>query len=693
MSPKPPVKFDKKVIVIVQARMNSSRLPKKVLADLNGEPLIGYMLNRLVASKHANEIWVACTDTNADDPLARYLAIKGFNCYRGSEDDVLQRYFDLATQQKADVIVRVTGDCPFADPFLIDSGIEEFLDGEFDYLSNTLNRVFPDGLDFEVFSIEALTEACVNANAPFHREHVTPYIHGLRSEDIPVGDFKKKSFEIDEDWSHIRLTVDYEEDLSVAQKLASLVHPSSGWRKIVSALTKDLDLMRENAAFIEVGDNKRYRADMKLLKPSFGISTEALERVSKIIPGASQTFSKSAAQWVVGASPLFLERGIGAEVYDIDGNRHIDYVLGLLPIILGYSDPDVNEAIRKQLQNGISFSLPTLLEEELAEIIIREIPCAEMTRFAKTGSDVTAAAIRLARAFTSRDEIVSIGYHGWHDWYIGTTTRNLGVPRSVQKLSHSFSINDEQKISDFFKVNGDKIAAIILEPDGATPTSRDFLTTVRKIADSYGALLIFDEVVTGFRMSTGGAQKVHGVIPDLACFGKAMGNGMPISAIAGRKDIMILMQEVFVSGTFGGEALSLAAAIATTKKLISKNIPAKLWAHGDKLVELSNAIFSRAGIDHCFKFGGNGWFPRLSVASDVVNKNLLNSLFRQEAVKHNLLMASSFNLCLAHTDNQILKATEHRLGLMAERLAFYLDSNDPGKYLEGRMIQPTFSVR
>lgn len=684
---------EKKVVAIIQARTGSSRLPNKVLANIGDTHMICMMLNRVQQASLIDELWVATSELPEDDVLETVLLEHGYNCYRGSEKDVLKRYSDLALIRNADIVVRLTGDCPLIDPKLIDYAIENFLNFEVDYLSNTLVRRFPDGQDVEVFSFKALEEANNNAENASDREHVTPYIHGQRSDLSVSGSFKKHSIEIEEDWSHIRLTVDYPEDLEFIRELNSLIEPHYGWRQIVAVLSKHNHLNKINAEFVEQGDNKRYRAEMKFGAPSFDKSNIAFEKACKIIPGASQTFSKSASQWVQGATPLFLDSGKGALVYDIDGNSYIDYVLGLLPVSLGYCDTEVNEAIREQLLKGITFSLPTLLEEELASLFVRDIPCSEMVRFAKTGSDATSAAIRLARAFTGRDHVVAIGYHGWHDWYVGSTTRNLGVPKEVRKLTHSLPFNDGDLLEEFCKKNGNQLAAIILEPDGATPTATGYLEKVKEIAEKYGAVLIFDEVVTGFRVAQGGAQEFYGVVPDLACFGKSMANGMPISAITGRADIMKLMLDVFVSGTFGGEALSLVAAIATIEKLKKHEVPRKLRNLGNDLIKSSNETFKQAGLEQVLHFQGNDWFPRLKLKDHLENEILVNSLIRQEMVRENLLLAASFNMCFAHCEQSIISQTKSRLVRVAEALFDHLNAPDPSSRLLGEQIQATFSVR
>ena len=245
-----------------------------------------------------------------------------------------------------------------------------------------------------------------------------------------------------------------------------------------------------------------------------------LRRAEALIPGASQTFSKGPNQFVRGASPLFLERGEGARVWDVDGNEYLDFTMALCAVSLGYADPDVNAAVARQLERGVLFTLAHPLEAEVAEQLCRLIPCAEMVRFGKNGSDVTSGAVRLARAFTGRDVIAACGYHGWQDWAIGPTTRNMGVPKAVRELTCTFTYNRIETLERIFDEHPGRVAAVIMEPVGIEPPRSGFLESVRELSSRRGALLIFDEIVTGFRLALGGAQEHFGVVPDLACFGK-----------------------------------------------------------------------------------------------------------------------------------------------------------------------------
>lgn len=424
-------------------------------------------------------------------------------------------------------------------------------------------------------------------------------------------------------------------------------------------------------------------------------NTEKLyARALEVIPTASQTFSKSAQSYVKGASPLFAKRGEGARIWDVDDNEYIDYVLGLLPVILGYRDPDVDRAITEQLERGITFSLATELETELAERLVRHIPCAEMVRFGKNGSDATSAAVRIARAATGRDLIAVCGYHGWQDWYIGSTARNLGVPEAVRALTFTFPYNDLAALERLLSENPDKFAAIVMEPVSLTEPKEGFLEGVRDIASAHGSVLVFDEIITGFRMGMGGAQAELGVVPDLAVFGKAMANGMPISAITGPADLMAYFEDIFVSGTFGGEALSLAAAIATIDKLEAEDIPAQLRDFGAKLRARVATVFAEADLRENYLSVGSDWWPGFVANPEGnVDPNLLTSLLRQELIANNVLMGATFNLCSPHLGPGILEDTVTAFERATERVSAALKLSDPWTALRGEPIRPVFAVR
>jgi glutamate-1-semialdehyde 2,1-aminomutase len=426
---------------------------------------------------------------------------------------------------------------------------------------------------------------------------------------------------------------------------------------------------------------------------TFGKSQEMLARAEKVIPLGSQTFSKSRTQYPYGVSPYFISRGQGARVWDVDGNEYTDYINALASVTLGYCDPDVTSAVEAQLHKGTIFTLSTELEIEVAERIVRMVPCAEKVRFGKNGSDATAGAVRLARAFTGRDHIAVCGYHGWQDWYIGSTARNLGVPEAVRDLTHSWKYNDAGSLAALFAAHPGGIAAVIMEPMNVAYPLPGFLEEVQALCRKHGSLLVFDETITGFRYAPGGAQEMLGITPDLACFGKGLANGYPLSAVAGRADVMKLMEEVFFSFTFGGETLSLAASAAALDKLVTRDVPGHLLTLGEELVAGLQGLVERHGTQQLMTVAGHPSWSFL-ILNDVPGCSSFSSktLFMQEMFQRGILAYGTHNLTYAHTREDI-----------ARLLAVY-DEVFPllrAGALEGRMhellrcepLQPLFRIR
>lgn len=412
------------------------------------------------------------------------------------------------------------------------------------------------------------------------------------------------------------------------------------------------------------------------------------ERALKVIPAGTQTFSKGPGQYVNGVGPKYLRSGVGGHVWDVDGNEYIDYGMALGPIILGYAYPSVNQAIVDQLRSGITFTLMHPLEVELAELLTNIIPCAEMVRFGKNGSDATAGAVRLARAYTKRDRIACCGYHGWQDWYIGSTSRNRGVPESVSGLTFTFQYNDLDSLKAVFDRYPGEVAAVILEPTNFLEPKNGFLEEVRDLSHRQGALLIFDEIITGFRMALGGAQEYFRVTPDLAAYGKAMGNGMPISALVGRADVMRLFEEVFFSTTFGGEALSIAASLATIREMQGKPVLAHIWRLGQSLREGYNQAAADAGLQDVTKCIGYPCWPEwLFVGPDGQPWLEAQTLFLQEIIKRGILTRPGMFVCYGHSDDDIRST----LSVFREALEILREAIRKGRVaesLEGDVVQP-----
>ena len=424
--------------------------------------------------------------------------------------------------------------------------------------------------------------------------------------------------------------------------------------------------------------------------PTIDQSNALFERAVNLIPGVTQTLAKGPGQFVRGVAPKYLRAGRGARVVDVDGNTYLDFSMAVGPLSLGYAEPAVDDAIRAQLADGITFSLMHPLEVEVAEQLRALVPGAERIRFGKNGCDVTTAAVRLARAFTGRNKVLCCGYHGWHDWYIGVTDRNRGVPEAVQALSHTFAYNDLASVEDGLD---DDTACVILEPVTFEPPREDFLARLKQLCAARGVLLIFDEMWTGFRLALGGAQQRFGVTADLACFSKAVANGMPLSVLTGRADVMKLCErDVFFYSTFGGEALSLAAAAATLRELERRDVPGYLDALGSRLRERYDALADEVGASftRCVGYGCRTLVtftpPPGAPAADAL---VMKSFVQQELLKHGVLWNGFHNLSAAHTDGDV----DHVLGAYREvlpRLAAAVKAGTLPALLRGEPVEAVF---
>ena len=422
-------------------------------------------------------------------------------------------------------------------------------------------------------------------------------------------------------------------------------------------------------------------------------SEDLLERALKRVPLGSQTFSKSKTQLPFGISPYFAERGDGAYLYDVDGNEYIDFMNSLLSVTLGYNDKDVVNAVKSQLDKGTIFSLATELEVQVAEKICEMVPCADMVRFGKNGSDATAGAIRVARAYTKKEHVLVCGYHGWQDWYIGSTARNFGVPKSTQELTHTFLYNDIGSLEKLLKEYEGNVAAVILEPVNVFPPEDNFLQKVKELTHQYNAVLVFDETITGFRYSNGGAQELFGVTPDLATFGKGLANGYPISAIAGKRDIMMLMEEIFFSFTFGGETLSLAASLATLNKLQNESVLEKIEETGAYLMGELSAKIKSYDLEHIFSVAG---YPVWSfiIANDTEYATMweIKTLMQQEMLEKGMFMIGTHNMSYAHTKEHIDKLMEVYDSFF-QKMKKAENDKDLKQFLKSDPLVPLFKVR
>jgi glutamate-1-semialdehyde aminotransferase len=422
-------------------------------------------------------------------------------------------------------------------------------------------------------------------------------------------------------------------------------------------------------------------------------SESLLEESLKIIPLGSQTFSKSLTSIPFGVSPFFVKSAKGCRFTDVDGNEFIDFVSALCAVTLGYCDSEVDSAVIQQLGNGVTFSLSHPLEIQVAKQLVELIPSAEMVRFAKNGSDVTSAAIRVARHVTQRDHVAVCGYHGWHDWYVGSTSRSGGIPNCIKHLTHTFKYNNIASLEKILEDYKDQIAAVIIEPMNIEYPNDNFLQRVRDLTEAHNCLLIFDETITGFRFNLGGAQKLFGVTPDLSTFGKGIANGYPLSALVGKKKYMQTIEEIFFSGTFGGETLSLAAANAVINKLKNENILGTMESVGLRLISEVNRLILEKELSKVVEIKGHPTWSFL-IFKDVngYSSFQIKTYFLQEIFKKNIYTLGTHNINFAHKNSDIDILIEAYDQIFSE-LINLINNGNLIDSLECECISPLFKVR
>ena len=412
------------------------------------------------------------------------------------------------------------------------------------------------------------------------------------------------------------------------------------------------------------------------------LASQALwERALRVIPAGTQTLSKAPSQFVDGVSPKFLRRGRGCHVWDVDGNEYIDYPMALGPILLGYDYPAVSAAVVAQVHEGTTFTLMHPLEVEVAELLVELVPCAERVRFAKNGADATGGAIRAARAISGREHVVASGYH---DWYIASTERRAGIPQANRGLIHTVPFDDLPALEEALKAW--PVAAVIMEIPGREP-SRSYLRAALELAHRHGALLILDEIVTGFRYALGGAQELFDFVPDMACLGKGMANGYPLAAVVGREQPMRAFEEVFFSMTYAGETVSLAAAKATLGVLRTEPVIEHIWARGRELREGIERL--AAEVSFAVELAGNP--PRSALAFGVAESGggdeessaLLRGLFLQECHRRGVLFGGPMFPTYSHSQRDIARTLDVVRAAFA-RMEDAYRGGDIGSHLEGQ---------
>ncbi len=634
-----------KIAAIVQARMGSSRLPGKVMKSIQDMPMIEILIKRLSKSKLVHQIIVATSTNDENTPLVNHLESMNIKCEIGSEENVLSRYYNAAKKNQIDIIVRITGDCPLVDANIVDRCIKEFIDKDVSYISNVSPCTFPDGLDVEVFSFESLEDAYLNNTLSTEKEHVTPYI--INSEN-----YKKSNIKHSKDLSKSRWTVDEMLDFEVIKEVFNYFSPNIyfSWEEVVKLETENPDMFSKN-----VNLNRNDGVNM-------GKGQKLWKRAKNIIPGGNMLLSKRSEMFLPDKWPSYFSKSKGCEVWDLDDNKFTDMtIMGVGTNTLGYGHPEVDEAVLKNINNGNMSTLNCPEEVQLAEKLIDMHSWAEMVRFARSGGEANAIAIRIARAASGKDNVAVCGYHGWHDWYLSANLSgddNLeshllpglmpnGVPKNLQGTVFPFLYNDFESLKSI--VDSNDIGVIKMEVTRNTGPEDNFLKKVRDLADSKNIVLIFDECTSGFRETFGGIHMKFDVEPDMAMFGKTMGNGYGITAVVGKKEIMESAQASFISSTFWTERIGPTAALKTLE--VMENIQSwKIITDIGKSIreKLKDLAFAN---DLDITFSGIPALTTFSFNSD--NDLEYKTFITQEMLKKNFLATNAIYTCINHTPSVI----------------------------------------
>ena len=670
-----------KTVAIVQARMGSTRLPNKVMKPINGRPMIELLLERLARSTELDQIIVATSTSDRNQPLADHVEELGYVCVRGSEDDVLDRFVVAARQVGAEVVVRITGDCPLIDPHLVDNAIREFFLKKVDYVSNTVPATYPDGLDIEVFSTLALERASLEAHESFDREHVTPY---LRRPKL----FKTSTIVNAEDLSSMRWTVDEPADFEVVSKVFDHFSPDTlfPWEAVLKLSNDNPNLFELNSTIIR-NEGATMGKGQKLWK-----------RAKSVIPGGSMLLSKRAEMFAPEQWPAYFSKAKGCEVWDLDGNQYTDMsLMGIGTNTLGYGHDEVDAAVITTVQNGNMSTLNAPEEVFLAEKLIEIHPWAEMVRFARSGGEANAIAIRIARAASGRAKVAVCGYHGWHDWYLSanlgddqTLAGHLlpglepnGVPGDLKGTVLPFSYNNFTELEAI--VSNNDIGVIKMEVVRNHGPQNNFLQKVRQLATEHNIVLIFDECTSGFRQTFGGLHKMYGVEPDIAIFGKTLGNGYAVSAVIGRRAVMEAAQTTFISSTFWTERIGSAAALKTLEIMERE----KSW---DYITDMGNKVvvgWQKLADAHGLTIEHLGLPSLASYSFKSDNALSYKTLITQEMLRKGYLAGTATYTSMAHTQETHDHYFE-ALDLVFAQIKECEDGRDVGELLKGPICHSGF---
>tara|TARA_Y100001960_G_scaffold327672_1_gene414672 strand:- start:1447 stop:3480 length:2034 start_codon:yes stop_codon:yes gene_type:complete len=671
---------NKKIICIVQARLNSKRFKNKTIKKFLKKTMIETLMERLSFSKVINETIVAIPKKDKD--LKKILS-KKYKVFEGEEDDVLKRYYLAAKQYRADIVVRVTGDCPLIDSKLIDFGLKKFLKSNYDYLSNVNPPTFPDGLDYEIFSFKTLKTTHLKAKLKSDREHVTRYI--LRNSN-----FKKYNIEAKKDFSFLRLTLDYKEDLG----LIKFILNKFKYKKYFD-YDDLLNLYHKNKKIFYKNSKNFRNTNLDLISKGQKMWLES----KKVIAGGNMLYSKRPDFFLPEKWPSYFKSTNGCRVKDLDNKIFYDLChMSVGTNSLGYSHPQVDKEVKRVIKEGNMSTLNCPEEVFLAQKLIKLHPWADKVRFARTGGEANAIAVRLARASTKKKNIAFCGYHGWHDWYLAAnlkSKKNLsqhlikglnvdGVPSNLKKTIFPFMYNDYDQLKKIVKKNN--IGIIKMEVMRNETPKKNFLKKVRKIADQNNIILIFDECTTGFRETLGGLHKKFKVNPDLLILGKALGNGYAITSILGKQKIMDNIKNTFISSTFWTERIGPAAAIKTIEIMEKTQSWKKITRMGKYIMK----SWIKMARKHNIKIKVVGIPALCSFYFESKYDNIYKTYITQEMLKYGFLASNRVYMSTAHTYSIIDKYLS-KLDLIFNDIKRFENGEDVFNYLHSLSASESFS--
>ena len=660
------------IFAIIQSRVTSERFPNKVRQKISNKYLYEYLHDRLLKSKILNKIIFVIPNNKKNNSFYKDLKKKKFNVFKGSEHNVLNRYYKAAKNFKADIIVRITGDCPLIDVNLMDKMLFKFIEKKFDFMSNNDPATYPDGLDIEIFKFKLLEKANFSARENYDKEHVTPYIKKIKN--IKKFNYKNNLG----DFSKIRLTVDEKTDIEVIKKLVKKFgNKSINCKTIINFYKK----------------NKKFFKTSLLINRNEGSSLQKGQklwvRAKDIIAGNNMLFSKKSELFLPKYWPAYYKKTKGCEITDLNGNKYYDLsLMGVGTNILGYSNKQVDKKVMQVVKSGNMSTLNNPDEVTLAEMLLDINKWADQVKFARTGAEASTIALRLARAASGKDNVAFCGYHGWHDWYLASRLNNPdaldtqlmadlksdGVPKYLKGTSFPFRYNN---ISDLKKIiSYKKIGAIIMEVSRNIPPENNFLQNVKNIAKKNNIVLIFDECSSGFRETYGGINIKYNIIPDIIIFGKALGNGYAINAVVGKKSVMNKIDNTFISSTFWTERIGYVAGIATLKEMKRLKSWKIISSKGDFIKDEWKKISDRYNLDIAI----SGLRPMPSFKFNFKEHNILKTFITQEMLKKGFLASNTIYLSVSHNEN-ILKKYLYNLEKIFYKISKFENFNDISKKL------------